>query len=194
MKVNNEALHTPLLGDELIDNDEESLLQVVHDKQDDDGDGDDDKGTLFGIHANCWDFVFLLSIQCQMTWSIVTASPRLMTTVPYNLQFVTMSIATFGFSTWLYRISCADCPKNIKNHLLYQNFVLLLPELLTIIVIFILFTLGKIGAALVALHCGSLLLSVLALGMTVRSVTKHWQDEQEEVEQMESSQVGILTV
>jgi hypothetical protein len=185
MKAKNGALYTPLLGDELIDNNEESLLQVAH--------KDDDKKnvTLFGVRSICWDFVFLSLIQCPMTWSIVTASPILGTTVvvPYSLQFVTNSIATFGISTWLYRRSCTDCPKNIRKHC---DFVLELPELLASIIIFILVTLGKIGATLVALHCGSLLLCLLALGMTVHHsfATK----EQEKVEQLESSQVGILTV
>jgi hypothetical protein len=198
MKVNNETLHTPLLGDELIDKDEETLSQVAHDEQDDDN---DDNKRLFGAcEILCMDLVLLLSIQCQMTWCMVKTAPiaheSTSTGVPYSLQFVTMSIATFGISAWLFRLSCLDCPMNVKNHFMFQNIVLILPELLTNIVIIILFILGKIGATLVALRCGSLLLSVLGLGMTVHLLlTKHWRDEQEEAEeQMESRQVGILSV
>jgi hypothetical protein len=191
MKVNNEALHTPLLGDDLADNsdDEESFSQqVAHEKQDDDN---DKNGTGPRAHRHIgWDFVFLLLIQCRMTLSIVT-TPALSAT--YTLQFISTSIVTFGLSIWLYRLSCPDFPKNIVKN----RFLLLLPEVAAIIVMFILFILGEMGAAMVALHAGSLLLSAVALAGTLHCLLCCAEQEDDEGEEdMEASrlQVGTLNV
>jgi hypothetical protein len=183
-----------LIGDELIAIDEDvSLSQVPHDKQDD----DDDSGNDFSVVDIRRDIMLLLLIQCRMTWIIITASPILTTAVPPGtaLQYITKSNALFGLSAWLFRLTCADCRKRFKNHFVF-HFLLKLPELLTSIVIFFIFIMGKMGAALVALHCGFLLLTVLALGGTVHFLffTKPFQHEQEDEEEIESRDVGMLTV
>jgi hypothetical protein len=196
MKVNNEALHTPLLGDELVENDEESLSQVAHEKKDqDDGNKHPDGGstTSLGFCDVFWDLVFLLLIQGQMTWSFYmtpATSPTLLGTTPYTLQFITTSIATFGLSIWLFRLSCPDLPKNIRENYV----VLMLPEIMTNIVIFILFVLEKMGAAMVALHLGSLLISLAALAGTLHALffAQPSKDEEQDVESR--LQVGPLIV
>jgi hypothetical protein len=197
-----QALHTKLLGDERIGHghgdgdDKESISRVlananqIEDKN--------DAGTVFGVRAIYWDVLFLVVIYCDMAWSILTTPPTpAPMTASRNLPFITMSIASFGLSTFSYRLTCADCPKSIKNHVLFHTLVLASPEILTNIVIFNLFILGNNNAALVALHCGSQLLSTVALAGTIRFLffsQKRLPVEQEEEKILESSrQVTIFT-
>jgi hypothetical protein len=142
-------------------------------------------------------------IHCKMAWGKVTTTPpppltSTMTTLPasYSLLFITLSIASFGISAFTYRLTCADCPKSIKNYVLFQTLVLVLPEILTNTVIVNLFILGNNDAALFALHCGSQILCAVALVGTICflfSSNKRLQVERrEEVESIH--QVGTLPV
>jgi hypothetical protein len=195
------ALHSPLLGDEHVVLDEEEAQQTQRNEAfaeksktetdvDEVDEHDEDVGKVWGP-SWIMSILFPLLIFLQF-WIVMAADEHNATSTTLSWPNVCMTIGMFAVSNWLFQRACQD--SKIQSCLL-----LLLPEFITILVLWLVMFEQAATMALLALNVGISLLSALVLVETSHSLfcTNDNQNDtidNDEADEEEKEKVYILIV
>jgi hypothetical protein len=208
--TSSKALHTPLLGDENYDDEEQTLhKQQPSEKADAEPSSSVDKSNVDDLVAEeddvdsilryeCFIFPFLLFVQFGLAFlrnahDIATAATTPSVPVVLAWQNVSLGIVLLTATIWLYRGACADSKLNQRSWIF-----VFLPEILVNIIL-VLALLDKITMAYVAVLLGGLFLAILGFCATVHFMycnkSQEQQQEQEvNVDDDDSNQYDLLIV